>query len=319
MVVLTSEHCAVFLQPGGAQTLTDFHVKWSLWHEEVDHCLQDSSFSSNKHLEVICKVSHCFCLWSLTWPWPWQVHSLHCRSWLAMKKLCWSTRSCWAPGTTSWSRDCSFVTQQSNLPSCISTLRYTEHINTTVWPHWGLPSYCCCSSNRCSFAVLHDHVSGVQECPRAPGQHLTRCLWVRHPSSPQGLQVSHRSTVPYLPGYLPSNSFTLFTFQHCTQQLVVCGAFNRSVGSLQTPAVPQSTVRTEFAGSCTWIHLSLDLLCFICCLSALTMAFCGVCMKLWIKPARVSSVGICIWSLYSSQVWRSLTFTPSQLMPRLLM
>lgn len=57
---LTSEHFAIFLQPGGAQTLTDFHVKWSLWHEEVDHCLQDSSFSSNKHLEVICKVSERF-------------------------------------------------------------------------------------------------------------------------------------------------------------------------------------------------------------------------------------------------------------------
>lgn len=45
-----------FYNPGGAQTLTDFHVKWSLWHEEVDHCLQDSSFSSNEHLEVICKI-----------------------------------------------------------------------------------------------------------------------------------------------------------------------------------------------------------------------------------------------------------------------
>lgn len=67
MAVLTSEHSAIFLQPGGAQTLTDFHVKWSLWHEEVDHCLQDSSFSSNEHLEVICKVSDPFCLRSLQW------------------------------------------------------------------------------------------------------------------------------------------------------------------------------------------------------------------------------------------------------------
>lgn len=62
MAVLPAEHSAVFFQPGGAQTLTDFHVKWSLWHEDVDHCLQDSSFSSNKHLEVICKVSGPFCL-----------------------------------------------------------------------------------------------------------------------------------------------------------------------------------------------------------------------------------------------------------------
>lgn len=172
-----------------------------------------------------------------------------------MKKLCWSIRNCWAPGTTSWSRDCSFLTQQSNPLSYITTLRYTDQINATVWPHKRLPSYCYSSSNRCLFAVLHDHVSGVEECPRAPGQHLTRCLWVRHPSSPQGLQVIRRFTVAYLMSCMQavtinsftepsSNSLTLFIFQHCSQQLVVCGTFNRSVGSLQTSAVSQSTVRT---------------------------------------------------------------------------
>lgn len=67
MAVLTSEHSGVCIQPGGAQTLTDFHVKWSLWHEEVDHCLQDSSFSSNKHLEIICKVSDPFFVRSQQW------------------------------------------------------------------------------------------------------------------------------------------------------------------------------------------------------------------------------------------------------------
>lgn len=146
-----------------------------------------------------------------------------------MKKLCWSRKNCWAPGTTSWSRDCSFVTQQSNPLSYITTLRYTEQINATVWPPKRLPSYRYSSSNRCSFAVLHDHVSGVEECPRAPGQHLTRCLWVRHPSSPQGLQVIHR--FKFLPYELhaglnfltinsftepSSNSFTVFIFQHCS-------------------------------------------------------------------------------------------------------
>lgn len=45
------------LQPGGTQTLTEFDVKWRHWHEEVDRCLQDNSFASNKHLELICKVS----------------------------------------------------------------------------------------------------------------------------------------------------------------------------------------------------------------------------------------------------------------------
>ncbi|KAM8724505.1 nuclear pore complex protein Nup85 [Acanthopagrus schlegelii] len=45
-----------FYNPGGTQTLTEFDVKWRHWHEEVDHCLQDNSFASNKHLEVICKI-----------------------------------------------------------------------------------------------------------------------------------------------------------------------------------------------------------------------------------------------------------------------
>lgn len=47
----------ITLQPGGTQTLTEFDVKWRHWHEEVDRCLQDNSFASNKHLELICKVS----------------------------------------------------------------------------------------------------------------------------------------------------------------------------------------------------------------------------------------------------------------------
>lgn len=45
-----------FYNPGGTQTLTEFDVKWRHWHEEVDRCLQDSSFASNKHLELICKI-----------------------------------------------------------------------------------------------------------------------------------------------------------------------------------------------------------------------------------------------------------------------
>uniref|UniRef100_A0A8C8DTC1 Nuclear pore complex protein Nup85 n=1 Tax=Oryzias sinensis TaxID=183150 RepID=A0A8C8DTC1_9TELE len=42
--------------PGGTQTLTEFDVKWRHWHEEVDRCLQDNSFASNQHLEVLCKI-----------------------------------------------------------------------------------------------------------------------------------------------------------------------------------------------------------------------------------------------------------------------
>ncbi|CAB1342398.1 unnamed protein product [Coregonus sp. 'balchen'] len=43
--------------PGETQTLTEFDVKWRHWREEVDRCLQDQSFASNPHLEVICKSS----------------------------------------------------------------------------------------------------------------------------------------------------------------------------------------------------------------------------------------------------------------------
>ncbi|KAF3846441.1 hypothetical protein F7725_003519 [Dissostichus mawsoni] len=37
-------------------TLTEYDVKWRHWHEEVDRCLQDNSFASNKHLEIICRL-----------------------------------------------------------------------------------------------------------------------------------------------------------------------------------------------------------------------------------------------------------------------
>ncbi|KAM9745787.1 nuclear pore complex protein Nup85 isoform 1-T1 [Menidia menidia] len=45
-----------FYNPGGNQTLTEFDVKWRHWHEEVTRCLQDNTFASNKHLELICKI-----------------------------------------------------------------------------------------------------------------------------------------------------------------------------------------------------------------------------------------------------------------------
>uniref|UniRef100_A0A671XDL9 Nuclear pore complex protein Nup85 n=1 Tax=Sparus aurata TaxID=8175 RepID=A0A671XDL9_SPAAU len=51
-----AEHHDYWNVPGGTQTLTEFDVKWRHWHEEVDRCLQDNSFASNKHLEVICKI-----------------------------------------------------------------------------------------------------------------------------------------------------------------------------------------------------------------------------------------------------------------------
>uniref|UniRef100_A0A8C2WKS1 Nuclear pore complex protein Nup85 n=1 Tax=Cyclopterus lumpus TaxID=8103 RepID=A0A8C2WKS1_CYCLU len=45
-----------FYNPGGTQTLTEFDVKWRHWHGEVNRCLQDNSFASNQHLEIICKI-----------------------------------------------------------------------------------------------------------------------------------------------------------------------------------------------------------------------------------------------------------------------
>ncbi|XP_061159320.1 nuclear pore complex protein Nup85 isoform X2 [Syngnathus typhle] len=45
-----------FYHPGGTQTSTEFDIKWRHWHEEVDRCLQDNSFASNPHLELICKI-----------------------------------------------------------------------------------------------------------------------------------------------------------------------------------------------------------------------------------------------------------------------
>uniref|UniRef100_A0A7N8XQN9 Nuclear pore complex protein Nup85 n=1 Tax=Mastacembelus armatus TaxID=205130 RepID=A0A7N8XQN9_9TELE len=51
-----AEHRDYWDVPGGTQTLTEFDVKWRNWHEEVDRCLQDNSFASNQHLELICKI-----------------------------------------------------------------------------------------------------------------------------------------------------------------------------------------------------------------------------------------------------------------------
>uniref|UniRef100_A0A8C7YI26 Nuclear pore complex protein Nup85 n=1 Tax=Oryzias sinensis TaxID=183150 RepID=A0A8C7YI26_9TELE len=51
-----AEHRDYWDVPGGTQTLTEFDVKWRHWHEEVDRCLQDNSFASNQHLEVLCKI-----------------------------------------------------------------------------------------------------------------------------------------------------------------------------------------------------------------------------------------------------------------------
>ncbi|XP_075942207.1 nuclear pore complex protein Nup85 isoform X2 [Anarhichas minor] len=45
-----------FYNPGGTQTLTEFDVKWRHWHDEVNRCLQDNSFASNQHLEILCKI-----------------------------------------------------------------------------------------------------------------------------------------------------------------------------------------------------------------------------------------------------------------------
>ncbi|MEQ2236481.1 Nucleoporin nup85 [Ilyodon furcidens] len=45
-----------FFNPGGTETVTEFDVKWSNWHKEVESYLKDNSFASNHHLELICKI-----------------------------------------------------------------------------------------------------------------------------------------------------------------------------------------------------------------------------------------------------------------------
>uniref|UniRef100_A0A7N6AFW7 Nuclear pore complex protein Nup85 n=1 Tax=Anabas testudineus TaxID=64144 RepID=A0A7N6AFW7_ANATE len=51
-----AEHNDYWDVPSGTQTPTEFEVKWRHWHDEVDRCLQDNSFASNRHLELICKI-----------------------------------------------------------------------------------------------------------------------------------------------------------------------------------------------------------------------------------------------------------------------
>lgn len=106
----TSDLSVVPPQPGGGQTLTEFDVKWRHWHEEVDRYLQDNSFASNKHLEIICKVSefmpvehaefssacaspHSCIYYSFHQQMASPVLFIDFRSWWGMKTLCWSTRN----------------------------------------------------------------------------------------------------------------------------------------------------------------------------------------------------------------------------------
>ncbi|XP_053309489.1 nuclear pore complex protein Nup85 [Spea bombifrons] len=39
-----------------SQTLTEFELKWQHWREECSHHLQNGTFSSNQHMETVCKV-----------------------------------------------------------------------------------------------------------------------------------------------------------------------------------------------------------------------------------------------------------------------
>lgn len=109
-----------------------------------------------------------------------------------MRTLCWSIRNCWAPGTTSWSLDYSTATRQSSPQNCTSTHRYVTL--ALLQPHSPLILTAPTAQLTCvCVAVMSDHVSGLEERPRATRQHLTGCLWVWHPSGHQGLQVRCKS------------------------------------------------------------------------------------------------------------------------------
>lgn len=76
--------------------------------------------------------------------------------------------------------------------------------------------YCLCILFVCvRTAVVHDDVSGLEERPRAPGQHLTCCLWVWHPSSHQGVQV---------------RQLFFFFFASCHMCVCVCYMQHTNVG-----------------------------------------------------------------------------------------
>uniref|UniRef100_A0A6I8SGL1 Nuclear pore complex protein Nup85 n=1 Tax=Xenopus tropicalis TaxID=8364 RepID=A0A6I8SGL1_XENTR len=44
------------LNTAGTQTLTEFELKWQHWREECERHLQNGTFSSNPHMEVVCRV-----------------------------------------------------------------------------------------------------------------------------------------------------------------------------------------------------------------------------------------------------------------------
>ncbi|KAM8946149.1 nuclear pore complex protein Nup85 isoform 2-T2 [Pelodytes ibericus] len=44
------------LKSSGAQTLTEFELKWQHWREECTRYLESGTFSSNQHMESVCKV-----------------------------------------------------------------------------------------------------------------------------------------------------------------------------------------------------------------------------------------------------------------------
>ncbi|XP_041431608.1 nuclear pore complex protein Nup85 isoform X1 [Xenopus laevis] len=44
------------LHTGGTQTLTEFELKWQHWREECERHLHNGTFSSNVHMEAVCRV-----------------------------------------------------------------------------------------------------------------------------------------------------------------------------------------------------------------------------------------------------------------------
>lgn len=161
-----------------------------------------------------------------------------------MKTLCWSRKSCWVPGTTSWLQDCSIVTQQSNPLSYITTLRYmfchrsdyfpaSPALLMSIWLQSCMTLFLESRSvpeplDSILLAAFEFDIHQVlKDCRWFTGfHHAGLYLW-------SILSVNHHLIPP-----------PYFVSQHCSQQLVVCGTFNRSLGSLQTPSVSQSTVRT---------------------------------------------------------------------------
>lgn len=170
-----------------------------------------------------------------------------------MRTLCWSIKNCWAPGTTSWSLDCSSAIRRSNPLSYTTMHRWAT---LTAAAPLSAHTRCCCYSSetaclRCSRVWPCSWTRGASRSPSTASCWLPSSLTSIRSSRTAGDEQNYARLhihVPATHAYQHQHTVPKFvlrvSLQHCAEQLVVCGPFNGPVGSLQTAPVTQSTVRT---------------------------------------------------------------------------